>query len=296
MGDGRPACPGAPGPSAGRGVGVRAGLTRRGLVRAGGAGAAAAAVWAHLPHASAASSAATAVEAAVAGLLAGRAPLASPRLRIDLPEHFDAGATVPLSVAVDSPMTAADHVRRVSVFAGGNPFPEVASVHFSPANGRAGVSTRIRLNEGRQRVVVVAELSDGRAWVGERTVEVATNGCSAEAGVEVGHDMPHPEPRLKLPPAARRREIVEVRTMISHRMETGLRVDAGGRPIPRRIINRMVCHRDGEPIFAADLTPAVAANAYLSFPVVARESAVLTFAWREDGGAEYRASRSLTVI
>ena len=81
--------------------------------------------------------------------------------------------------------------------------------------------------------------------------------------------------------------------MISHWMETGLRIDAAGQPIPRRIINRMVCDRDGEPIFAADLTPAIAANAYLSFPMVARESAVLDFVWREDGGAEYHASHCL---
>ena len=69
---------------------------------------------------------------------------------------------MPLAVTVDSPMTEADHVRRVSVFAEGNPFPEVASIDFTPANGRASVSTRIRLNEGRQEVVAVAELSDGR--------------------------------------------------------------------------------------------------------------------------------------
>ena len=112
----------------------------------------------------------------------------------------------------------------------------------------------------------------------------------------VGYEMPRPEPRLKVPVEARRQEIVEIRTMISHWMETGLRIDAAGNPIPRRIINRMVCLHGDEPIFAADLTPAIAANAYLSFPMVARQSAVLTFTWREDGGAEYRASHSLTVV
>ena len=75
----------------------------------------------------------------------------SARVRLDLPQRFDYGNTVPLAVTVDSPMTEADHVRRVSVFAEGNPFPEVASFHFTPANGRASASTRIRLNEGSRR-------------------------------------------------------------------------------------------------------------------------------------------------
>jgi sulfur-oxidizing protein SoxY len=263
-------------------------MTRRALARAGGA----AAVWACLPQAIAT----TTVDAAVEELLAGRASVESSGLRIDLPQRFDYGTTIPLAVTVDSPMTEADHVRRVSVFAAGNPFPEVASVDFTPANGRASASTRIRLNEGKQEVVAVAELSDGGAWLSRRTIEVAISGCSTEAGVAVGYVMPRPVPRLRVPVEARRQEIVEIRTMISHWMETGLRIDAAGHPIPRRIINRMVCLRDGEPIFAADLTPAIAANAYLSFPMVARESGVLTFTWREDGGAEYHASHTLTVI
>ena len=108
--------------------------------------------------------------------------------------------------------------------------------------------------------------------------------------------MPTPEPRVKVPAQVSRGEIIEIRTMISHRMETGLRSDVAGNPIPRRIINRMSCSCDGRPIFAADLSPAIAANAYLSFPMVARDSAVLEFAWREDGGAVYRAVHSLAAV
>jgi sulfur-oxidizing protein SoxY len=296
MSGGRPSVPGVPARSAGPRRPRRdgGGTTRRALlVRAGRFGVAAATpAWAWSP----ALGATTGVDVAVRELLTGRGFAESPGFRLDLPERFESGNTVPLAVALDSPMTGADHVRRVTLLAEGNPFPEVANLHFTPGNGRTSASTRIRLNEGRQQVVAVAELSDGRVWLARRTVEVAVSGCSAESGVAVGEAMPLPEPRLKLPAQARRDEIVEVRTMISHRMETGLRVDAAGRPIPRRIINRMVCTRDGEPVFAADLTPAVAANAYLGFTLVARESAVLTFAWREDGGGEYRATRPLTVV
>lgn len=289
---GHPDCPGVPGWPARAAAGSSSSMTRRRLVRASGIGAVAAAFWAQLPPALAA----TSVENAIGELLAGRASVESEHLHLDVPEQFENGTTVPLGVMVDSPMTEADHMRRVSVFAEGNPFPEVASIDFTPANGRASVSTRIRLNEGKQEVVAVAELSDGRTWLARRTIKVAIGGCGAGSGVPVGYMMPRPEPRLKLPDLVHRDEIVEIKTMISHWMETGLRVDAGGNPIPRRIINRMVCAQNGEPIFIADLTPAIAANAYLSFPLVARESAVLTFTWREDGGAEYHASHSLTVI
>jgi sulfur-oxidizing protein SoxY len=286
----RPAWLGVPDRPVRGGAGPGGRITRRALVRGVGAAAAAACAW--LPPARAG----TSVDAAVDKLLAGREPVEAPFLMIDLPSNFDYGTTIPLAVTVDSPMTEAEHVQRVSLFAEGNPFPEVASVDFTPANGRASASTRIRLNEGKQQVVAVAELSDGRVWLARRSTKVAISGCSAESGVTDGYAMPPPEPRVKLPATARRDEIIEISTMISHWMETGLRIDSAGRPIPRRIINRMVCARDGEPIFAADLTPAIAANAYLSFPLVARAPAVLTFTWWEDGGAEYRASHPLMVI
>lgn len=266
-----------------------AGLRRREVVGAGGAMLLAA--WSGVP----AARAATGLESAVAAAIGGRPLGPADLLQMDLPAAYDFGTTIPLGLAVASPMTEADHVRRVSVFARGNPFPEVATLYFTPANGQAHVSTRIRLNEGTQGVVAVAELSDGRAVLAERSIKVAVSGCSAESGADEIAAMPMPEPRLKLPTAIRPGEVVEVRTMISHWMETGLRRDAQDRPIPRRIINRMVCELDGEQVFAADLTPAIAANAYLSFPLRARGSGRLTFTWSEDGGAIYRVGQDLAV-
>ena len=163
----------------------------------------------------------------------------SARVRLELPERYDYGNTVPFAFEVDSPMTKADHVRRIDVFAEGNPFPEVATFHFTPESGRASVSTRIRLNEGEHEVVAVAELSDGSAWVGRRAVRVSISGCSAEAGVEVGYAMPTPVPRLKVPAQVRRDEIVEIKTMISHWMETGC--GPTWRAIPSRAASSTEC-------------------------------------------------------
>ena len=267
------------------------GWCRRDLVRVGIGGAFLVAAGPSLPQARAATDK---LEAAVAAAVGGR-PLATDLLTLDLPRSYDFGNTVPLAFAVASPMTDAEHVRRVAVFAAGNPFPEVLTAHFTPANGRAALETRIRLNEGEQEVVVVAELSDGRAAIARQPIKVAISGCSADSGAGDIAEMPPPEPRLKLPTAARPGEVVEIRTMISHWMETGLRRDAEDRPIPRRIIHRMVCDLDGVEVFAADLAPAVAANAYLTFPLIARGAGRLTFTWFEDGGGIYRASEELVV-
>jgi sulfur-oxidizing protein SoxY len=229
-------------------------------------------------------------------LLAGRAAVPSTLLVLDLPTIFEQGASVPLTVAVDSPMAEGDHVRRIALFAEGNPFPEVMTLHLTPGNGRAQVATRIRLEGGEQEVVALAELCDGRVLLARRTVAVGIGGCGSERAPVLAAADPTPEPRIRVPEAAHRGELIEIKTMIPHRMETGLRHDSDGRPIPRRIIHRMECALDGRPLFAADLTPAVAANAYLAFPLRAEHPATLAFTWHEDGGHTYAARRALEVV
>ena len=243
---------------------MRAGLG--GMTRRAGSRRRAAGVWACLPQAIATTTVDAAVEllAEAFGESSGSASI--------LPQRFD--PCLSLAVTVDSPMAEADHVRRVSA-AAGNPFPGVASVHFTPANGRASASTRIRLNEGKQEVVAVAELSDSGAWLSRRTIEVAISGCSTETGA--GGRVPSCRA-----PCRGSRVPVEARRQESSRSGHDLPLD-GDRPShrrrrpsdPRRIINRMVCLRDGEPIFAADLTPAICER-LSELPMVARPSPVFS--------------------
>ena len=240
--------------------------------------------------------AAAALGPAASALLAGRPALPSAQLQLDLPALFEQGASVPLAVEVDSPMQEADHVRRIALLAEGNPFPEVLTLHLTPGNGRAQVATRIRLEAGEQEVVALAWLCDGRILLARRTVAIGIGGCGSHGPAMLATADPPPEPRIRLPATARRGEVIEIKTMIAHRMETGLRHDAAGRPIPRRIIHRMDCALNGRPLFAADLTPAVAANAYLSFHLRVLHSASLAFSWQEDGGATYRARREIEVV
>jgi sulfur-oxidizing protein SoxY len=98
------------------------------------------------------------------------------RVTVDTPRLADNGHSVPLSVSVESPMTAADHVRSITLLSQRNPRPLMATFHLDPAAGRAHVATRVRLN-GSQRVLAIAQLSDGSFWSGEAEVEVTESAC-----------------------------------------------------------------------------------------------------------------------
>ena len=98
------------------------------------------------------------------------------KLTLDMPEIAENGNTVPFSVAIDSPMTEADYVKRIHVLATGNPQPAVATFHFFPASGKAAVSSRMRLAT-TQDVVAVAEISDRKFAMVRRNVKVTIGGC-----------------------------------------------------------------------------------------------------------------------
>jgi sulfur-oxidizing protein SoxY len=98
------------------------------------------------------------------------------RIKIDLPEIAENGNTVPLSITVDSPMTADDYVSEILVVADGNPRPGMARIRLTPMSGRAEVTTRIRLN-ATENVIVLAKTSAGKLYAGQRLVKVTIGGC-----------------------------------------------------------------------------------------------------------------------
>jgi sulfur-oxidizing protein SoxZ len=100
---------------------------------------------------------------------------------------------------------------------------------------------------------------------------------------------------INLPPKAKRGEIVEIKTLISHPMESGFRVGTNGTMIPRHIIALFTCTYNGEEIFRAELSPAIAANPFISFFTVATESGKLEFAWTGDNGFSQTETAELTV-
>lgn len=102
-------------------------------------------------------------------------------------------------------------------------------------------------------------------------------------------------PRVSVPATASPGEIVAIKTLISHPMESGQRRDSAGNAIPRRIVNRLVCTFNGEEVFACDLHPAVSANPYIEFSVRVDESGTFRFVWNDDDGSVYEAEAGIEV-
>jgi sulfur-oxidizing protein SoxY len=100
----------------------------------------------------------------------------SGKLKLDVPEIAENGLVVPVNVEVESPMTEADYVKAVHVFADGNPFPDVVSYRFTPACGKAAASTRMRLAQ-TQNIICIAEMSDGKLYMAKNNVKVTIGGC-----------------------------------------------------------------------------------------------------------------------
>ncbi len=115
------------------------------------------------------------VEAEIQKLYAGKT-LADGKIKLDLPSIAENGLVVPLGVDVESPMSEADFVKALHVFADGNPNPGVASFYFTPMMPKATVQIRMRLAQ-TQNIVAVAEMSDGKLFTTKREVKVTIGGC-----------------------------------------------------------------------------------------------------------------------
>lgn len=100
---------------------------------------------------------------------------------------------------------------------------------------------------------------------------------------------------INVPAKARRGEVIEIKALVSHPMETGYRRTQVGAPIPRDIIRRFTCTYNGTEVFRADLHPAIAANPFFAFTTVATESGTLTFQWTGDNGFSVTESARITV-
>jgi sulfur-oxidizing protein SoxY len=106
----------------------------------------------------------------------GESPLKKGKVKIDLPPLIENGNAVALTVSAESPMTAADHVKAMHVLTEKNPQPNVVSIYLGPRAGRANVATRIRLADS-QKVIAIAQMSDGSFWSDEIEVIVTLAAC-----------------------------------------------------------------------------------------------------------------------
>ena len=100
---------------------------------------------------------------------------------------------------------------------------------------------------------------------------------------------------INVPANAKRGEVIELKTLISHPMESGYRVGTNGALIPRDIITLFRCTYNGEEIFRAELSPAIAANPFIAFFTTATESGTLAFHWSGDNGFSTTETAAITV-
>jgi sulfur-oxidizing protein SoxY len=110
----------------------------------------------------------------------GNATPTEGRVKLDVPPLVENGNSVSLVVSVDSPMTVADHVKAIYVFNEKNPQPNVFSARLGPRNGKAIVGARIKLGDS-QRIVAIAETSDGKFWMAGADVIVTLAACLEES-------------------------------------------------------------------------------------------------------------------
>ena len=107
--------------------------------------------------------------------------------------------------------------------------------------------------------------------------------------------MATPKPRVKVQKTAAKDEVIQIKTLISHEMETGLRKDKDGNVIPRKIINKFTCEFNGTKVFESDIDPAISANPFFEFTAKVNESCTFKFTWVDDDGTVYTDEKKIEV-
>ncbi len=103
------------------------------------------------------------------------------------------------------------------------------------------------------------------------------------------------KPRVKVPKKAEAGEVITIKTLISHKMESGQRKDKEGKIIPRSIINRFTADFNGQNVIDVTLEPAISTNPYFQFEAKVPESGTFDFTWYDDDGSVYKESKKITI-
>lgn len=103
------------------------------------------------------------------------------------------------------------------------------------------------------------------------------------------------KPRVRVPKTASAGEVVVIKTLINHVMESGQRKDAQGNTIPRQIINRFTCEFNGEMVIDVHMEPAISTNPYFEFEATVPASGTFKFTWYDDNGSVYETTEEITV-
>ena len=193
----------------------------------------------------------------------GEAPVRTGKVTLDIPPLVENGNTVPMTVKVASAMTDKDYVKSIHVFVEKNPQPNVGNFYLNrisrPRTGRNPHSPCRHPESGRDRAPVRRYVLVGQRRHRRHARRLHRGGQLM------------PSALINVPKKAKRGDVIEIKTLMSHIMETGFRHTAAGELVPRDIITSFVCRYNGNEIFRADLFPAIAANPFISFFTVAKD-------------------------
>ncbi|MEX1056282.1 MAG: thiosulfate oxidation carrier protein SoxY, partial [Natronospirillum sp.] len=208
---------------------------------------------------------------------------ASPQLgtlSLTMPSLSEDGSAVPLEVSIDHPMTSDSYIESIRVFATANPNPEVVDFYLTPFLGRAEVSTRVRVNES-QTLYAIAHSNTGEVYVASADVRVTVGGCLMTSDDDIAE---FGQPRVAPPRDQRPGQPGEVRTLVTHPMETGLREGPAGELSPRRLIDTLVVEYEGDTVMTVKMHTAVSENPYMRFFMAPEISGQAVFRWTEESG------------
>lgn len=228
--------------------------------------------------------------ASVAQLLSGSTPLTS-GLKLDLPSVSEDGSAIAVGIQFDEQqLQPGDRLLSLHLFATENPKPELIAFRLLSEQALPDFNTRIRLNESQQ-VIAVALSEQGHSWISAKDVRVTISGCLVpDAQQETLTSMQGP--RIALPRRIKPGEPVELRTLIKHPMETGLRVAADGNLIAQNLVQTLQLSIDEQPALEVQFATGTSANPYVRL-VVQGEGKELAFRWQDQQGSEVIEKRQL---
>jgi len=214
------------------------------------------------------------------------------RVQLDVPILAEDPTAVPIRVWVDHPMEPDHHIRAVEVAVDADPVPLKGRFLFTPANGRASVAFQMRSGRGGL-VRAVAECSRHGRFVGTAPLRVVEGGCTTAPDRATRDRIGNP--MLRVPPAPRPGEVVEVRAKIDHSSHTGLALREGRfvREAPEFYIAQMLVYVDEQPISEFQMTSAVSPNPLVRFPLRVPRGGTLRVVFVNNEGQRWEVSRPL---
>jgi len=213
---------------------------------------------------------------------------------VNVPRVAAVGSVVPIVVEVDHPMEPDHYIKRIEILNSSDPIPSKGTFYPTPANGRAYLSTQVRMSTGESSVAVLVECNRHGTWITNHPITVKGEGC-AIGSEEEGGTFEIREPRLRLPKVIRKGEIIKVQVKFTHPCRTGLRKIEGSfiQEQSPFYIKAMEVFYGGERISLYEMTPALSDNPLISFQLKTVKEAPLKITFTNSEGEKFEVTEEL---